>query len=85
MTEPFQGTTTVEILPQGSSLRSQPWAMRRNSFGVHAMANPVACGRRSVTVTASVDSVRFVPIYQKPVGFVHDLPLCKTTLKLDGY
>jgi hypothetical protein len=49
------------------------------------MANPVACDRRSVTVTASVDSVRFVPIYQKPVGFVHDLPLCKTTLKLDGY
>src|SRR5947207_631883 len=35
MTEPLQGTTTLFAIPtQGSSLRSQPWAVRRNSFGV---------------------------------------------------
>ena len=34
LTEPRWGTNIVWLVSQGSSLRSQPWAMRRNTFGV---------------------------------------------------
>jgi hypothetical protein len=32
--EPFQGSWRPSMQSQGSSLREQPWAVRRNSFGV---------------------------------------------------
>ena len=42
MTEPRWGTGGI-VQTQGSSLREQPWALRRNSFGVEYIDNSDQC------------------------------------------
>jgi hypothetical protein len=63
------GTLSVynkgEILPQGSSLRSQPWAMRHNSFGVNPMVNSVTRNACSVLMNMLVDLLGFASLDQE--------------------
>lgn len=47
MAEPRWGSNPAQTIVQGSSLRSQPWAMGRNSFGVKAKWRCSALGARA--------------------------------------
>ena len=71
VTEPFQGTTTFWGIPtQGSRDAWQPWAMRRNSFGVDATVN--SAGWELLTLGIRGDATLFVLKHRALHHFVQE-------------
>ena len=56
MTEPRWGTGGI-VQTQGSSLREQPWALRRNSVGVEYIDNSDQCQISSNQVLRTVENI----------------------------
>jgi hypothetical protein len=81
----LSGYNNARILTQGSSLRLQPWAIRRNSFGVNAMPNPVERDCGSVTMAAAPIASDWCLSIKKPFGLGASFHKVKATLKTDSY
>ena len=75
MTEPRWGTGRGGVQTQGSSLREQPWALRRNSFGVEDIDNSDQCQISSYQVLLQASgSVLYRFPRPKGHGWVNDWP-----------